>query len=298
MHGSALRRLRIFGAQLMARPLRRGAGGTGRRGASRRKPASPRRPALARAGWFRHFLRLPLALRVCVAVAVALGLALVVNGAYQLARKPTEIFFPVSGALYKTPAQTWRVYGPLFRRYATATIPAPLLGALAQQEASGNPLVRTYWRWAWGGKPFEIYRPASSAVGMYQITDGTFAQARHYCIRDHLLVREGAWNDWRACWFNRLYLRVLPGDAVELTAAYLDLNVTAILARHGLVATPVRVRHVAATVHLCGAGAADAYARRGLRFAEDERCADHDPRAYLKRIDEFDAVFTALADTQ
>lgn len=230
--------------------------------------------------------------------AIALALAVVVNGAYQLARKPTEIFFPVSGVLYKTPAQTWRFYGPLFRRFATTTIPAPLLGALAQQEASGNPLVRTYWRWAWGGKPFEIYRPASSAVGMYQITDGTFAQARHYCVRDHVLVREGPWSDWGSCWFNRLYLRVLPGDAVELTAAYLDLNVTEILARHALAATPARVRHVAATVHLCGAGAADAYVRRGLRFGADERCGDHDPRAYLKRIDELNAVFTALADTQ
>ncbi len=27
-----------------------------------------------------------------------------------------------------------------------------------------------------------MYRPASSAVGMYQITDGTFAEARHLCI--------------------------------------------------------------------------------------------------------------------
>jgi hypothetical protein len=248
--------------------------------------------------WWRRFARASLALRLSVAAAVALLLAFAVNGAYQLARKPTEIFFPVSGALYKTPAQTWRVYGPLFRRYATATISAPLLAALAQHEASGNPLVRTYWRWSWGGRPFEIYRPASSAVGMYQITDGTFDQARHYCIHDHVLVREGAWDDWRSCWFNRLYLRVLPGDAVQLTAAYLDLSVTEILARHALAATPARVRRVAATVHLCGAGAADAYVRRGLRFGAQERCGDHDPRAYLQSIDELEVVFTRLADAQ
>lgn len=250
---------------------------------------------MVRAGWWRGFSRLPLGLRLCTVGAIALVLAVLVNGAYQLVRKPTEILFPISGALYKTPAQTWRVYGPLFRRYATATISAPLLGALAQQEASGNPLVRTYWRWSWGGRPFEIYRPASSAVGMYQITDGTFAQARHYCIHDHELVREGAWNEWRSCWFNRLYLRVLPGDAVELTAAYLDLTVTGILERHSLPATPARVRHVAATVHLCGAGAADAYVRRGLRFGVDERCGDHDPRAYLQSVDALTAVFTRLA---
>src|SRR6202040_2292337 len=125
-HGSAPRRPRIFGAPLMARARR-----------------------LKR--WWRRFARASPALRLSVAAAIALLLAFAVNGAYQLARKPTEIFFPVSGALYKTPAQTWRVYGPLFRRYATATISAPLLAALAQQEASGNPLVRTYWRWSWVG---------------------------------------------------------------------------------------------------------------------------------------------------
>jgi hypothetical protein len=266
-----------------------------RRGASRRLPVWLPRPQAAQSRWLQRLSRLPTALRIGVVAGIALILAFVANGAYQLVRKPTELFFPVSGALYKTPAQTWRVYGPLFRRYATASISAPLLAALAQQEASGNPLVRTYWRWSWVDKPFEIYRPASSAVGMYQITDGTFDQARHYCIRDHVLMREGALNDWRSCWFNRLYLRVLPGDAVELTAAYLDLNVSGILSRHGLAATPARVRHVAATVHLCGAGAADAYVRRGLRFGAQERCGDHDPRAYLKSIDTLTVVFTRLA---
>lgn len=226
--------------------------------------------------------------------AIAL-LALAVNGAYQLVRKPTELFFPVSGALYKTPAATWGQYAPLFRRYSTALITPELLAALAQVEGSGNPLVRTYWRWSWAARPFDVYRPASSAVGMYQITDGTFDVARHYCIHQHVLAREGPWNDFSSCWFNRLYLRVLPGDAIELTAAYLDLEVTDILgARHAAMRS-AEVRHVAAVVHLCGAAAARAYLRRGLRFSEGERCGDHDPRAYLARVDALHAVFTGLA---
>lgn len=105
----------------------------------------------------------------------ALGLAL--NWAYQVVRKPSELFFPVSGTLYKTPAETWRSYEPIFRRHSTATVTPYFLAALAQVEGSGNPLVRTYWRFTLSKKPFEIYRPASSAVGMYQITDGTFAEA-------------------------------------------------------------------------------------------------------------------------
>ena len=67
-----------------------------------------------------------------------------------------------------------------------------LLAALAQVEGSGNPIVRTYWRLAFSTEPFEIYRPASSAVGMYQITDGTFADARHYCIHEHAVASDDA----------------------------------------------------------------------------------------------------------
>lgn len=234
-------------------------------------------------------------LQITIVIAAVALLALLVNAVYQLVRKPTELFFPVSGALYKTPAETWRDYAPLFRRYSTATIAPELLAALAQVEGSGNPLVRTYWRWSWAPKPFEVYRPASSAVGMYQMTDGTFEVARHYCIHHHVLTREGPWNDFDSCWFNGLYLRVLPGDAVELTAAYLDLEVAALLAQRQVHSGPAERRHVAAVVHLCGAGAAEAYVRRGLRFSEGERCGDHDPRAYLARVDGMYAEFSRLA---
>ena len=251
--------------------------------------------ARTRRRWLRTFRRTPLLLRVTMVLAAVALLALAVNGVYQLARKPTELFFPASGTLYKTPAETWREYAPLFRRYATATIAPELLAALAQVEGSGNPLVRTYWRWSWALRPLEVYRPASSAVGMYQITDGTFEVARHYCIHHHVLTHEGPWNDFGSCWFNRLYVRVLPGDAVELTAAYLDLEVTAAMAQHRAPVRPAEIRHVAAVVHLCGAGAASAYVRRGLRFSEGERCGDHDPRAYLARVDAMYAVFVRLA---
>jgi hypothetical protein len=252
-------------------------------------------PAVRRR-WLRRLRRAPPAVRVSIGVLLVAILALGVNGIYQVVRKPTELFFPVSGTLYKTPPETWREYAPLFRRYATRTITPELLAALAQVEGSGNPLVRTYWRWSWASKPFELYRPASSAVGMYQITDGTFAEARHYCIHGHVLVREGAWNDWRACWFNALYWRVAPSDAVELTSAYLDLKVTAILGRFAIArATSAQQHQLAAAVHLCGAGAGATYARQGFRFTDTQRCGDQDPRAYLRRVEAMQAVFARLA---
>src|SRR5579864_4806186 len=267
---------------------------------ARRAAARGRRPSLrwptraARRRWLRRLRRVGPAGRLIAGVLLLAIVALAINGVYQVLRKPTELFFPVSGVLAKTPQESWREYGPAFQRYSTPMVTAELLAALAQVEGSGNPLVRTYWRWSWAPKPFDVYRPASSAVGMYQMTDGTFDLARHYCIHHHVLTREGPWDDFSSCWFNRLYLRVLPGDAIELTAAYLDLELSNILGARRPAARSADIRHVAAIVHLCGAGAADAYVRRGLRFTEGERCGDHDPRAYLQRLDAMYAVFVRL----
>jgi hypothetical protein len=278
--------------------------GVRRRAQSRPRPTARTRrvrrlgAALSRR-WWRRLRQSPPLLRTAVALLAVGLLALGVNALYQVVRKPTELFFPVSGVLYKDPRETWRDYAPLFRRYATRNVSAELLAALAQVEGSGNPLVRTYWRWSWARRPFELYRPASSAVGMYQITDGTFEEARHYCIHAHELAREGRWNDWHACWFNRLYWRVVPADAVELTAAYLDLKVGEILARERVRGVSSgQLRHVAATVHLCGAGAAAAYVRAGFRFSEAQRCGVHDPRVYLRRVDAMQEEFARLADEE
>ena len=47
---------------------------------------------------------------------VALPVAFVM---YHVIRKPTELYFPVSGALSKAPPETWRRYGRLFVRHST-----------------------------------------------------------------------------------------------------------------------------------------------------------------------------------
>lgn len=219
-----------------------------------------------------------------------------VNWVYQVVHKPSELLFPVSGALQKTPTETWRDYAPLFREESTRVITPELLAALAQVEASGNPLVLTYWRWSWIARPFQIYKPASSAVGMYQMTDETFREARHYCIRDHAVIRDGGHNIWHACAFTELYSRLLPADAVELAAAYLDVHVARILARHPAVhATQYQKQNLAAVIHLCGAGIGDLYVLHGFHFTPGERCGDQDPRAYLARVNAMKAVFTRLA---
>jgi Transglycosylase SLT domain len=228
---------------------------------------------------------------------VVLVAAVSLNWIYQVIRKPSELFFPVSATLYKSPAETWRQYAPIFSKHATSVMTPDLLAAIAQVEGSGNPLVRTYWRWSWHTtQPSEVYRPASSAVGMYQITDGTFAEARRYCIHDHAVAEDGPWNDWHSCWFNSLYSRVVPSHAVELTSAYLDRSVAIILERRRLLSAALpEKQQLAAVIHLCGAGAGDEFARRALHLLEGQRCGDHEVRAYLARVNSMKIVFDRLA---
>jgi hypothetical protein len=226
---------------------------------------------------------------------IVLILWLGINWIYQVARKPSELFFPVSGTLYKSPAETWAEYAPIFKKFATEVMTPEFLAAIAQVEGSGNPVARTYWRWSWSSQPFEVYRPASSAVGMYQITDGNFAEARRYCIHDHVVVSDGPWNDWHSCWFNSLYARVIPRDAVELTSAYLDRSVALILEHRRIgPASLAQKQMLAALIHLCGAGAGDEFVRRRFKLAEGERCGDHQTRAYIERVASMQNVFRRL----
>jgi len=53
-----------------------------------------------------------------VAALALLAVWSAANWVYQVIRKPTELFFPVSGVLSKTPAETWRQYEPLFRAHS------------------------------------------------------------------------------------------------------------------------------------------------------------------------------------
>jgi hypothetical protein len=242
------------------------------------------------ARWARRKLaRAPRAVRIAGSVAILLAAVALVNLAYQVIRKPTELFFFVGHRLDKEPAETWRQYGPLFRAYSTSTITAELLAALAQIESSGNPVDRTYWRWRWSLNPFAIYQPASSAVGLTQMTDGAYAEAARFCIRDHAVTDTG-------CGSTLLYVRAIPSHAVELASVYLDRNVADVLARAGDVKpSPQQKQDLAAFIHLCGGGPATAFARRKFQMIADERCGDHLVASYVARVNAMKRQFLRLA---
>lgn len=229
----------------------------------------------------------PLGLLLLLAIASLAA----VNFTYQVVRKPTELLGLVAPSSAKLPEATWAEYGELFEEHATDLVDPELLAALVQVESAGDPLARTYWRWRWSWNPLELYAPASSAVGILQITDGTFVEASRLCVHDHAVAREGAWYDPRACWFNALYFRTVPSHAIEMTAALLHEAISETLA--GRSASAEQRGRLAALVHLCGRGRGPAFARRGFRALPGERCGAHDLEGYLGRVQALARTFAS-----
>src|SRR5262249_5154669 len=194
----------------------------------KRKSLLPRLRDFRRgARWARQtFARAPRMVRIVGVAAILLAVLALTNIVYHVISKPTELFFFVGNRLDKDPAENWRQYGPLFRAFSTATITPELLAALAQVESSGNPVARTYWRWRLSLNPFAIYRPASSAVGLFQMTDPAYAEAARFCVRDNAVTTTG-------CGFTSLYIRAIPSHAIELTSVYLDRQVANVLGLAG-----------------------------------------------------------------
>jgi hypothetical protein len=229
---------------------------------------------------------------------LAVGLFFVVNWIYQAVRKPTEVLAPVSDSFSKSPDSTWRSYGRLFEKHSTDILSPEFLAALAQVEGGGNPIARTYWRWRWSWNPFEVYRPASSAVGMFQITDGTFAEARKYCIRDRKVLTDGAWYDPSSCWFNTFYSRTIPSHAIEMTAAYLHRSVASTLgSRRNKKVTQAQQQNLAAVIHLCGPKRGEAFAARGFRAKAGENCGAHSLARYLGKVELMKKRFARLKES-
>ena len=239
----------------------------------------------------RRLRRLP---RPALALLAAASTALACI-AYQIVRKPTDLLAAVVPSAPKPPARTWAEYQPLFEAHATAIVRPELLAALAQAESGGDPLASPAWRFRWSANPFDVYGPPSSAVGLMQMTDGNLAEARQLCVHGHEVARAGAWHDLRACWLNGAYVRVVPGHAIEMTAAWLDASVREIGAGRGIRRmTPERERRLAAVVHLCGRARAAEFARRGFWFIPGERCGEHDVARYAARVESLFRTFEAM----
>jgi hypothetical protein len=229
---------------------------------------------------------------LAIVAAAALGAVGVV---WQLARKPTEVLTAVLPSSPRTPEQTWEDYGTLFRENATPIVRAELLAALAQAESAGDPLASPPWKLRPSVNPFDLYGPASRAVGLLQMTEGNLRDAQDLCILDHEVAHAGEWRGLKGCIATGLRARIVPAHSIEMTAAWLDASVREIVASERIRRmTPERERRLAAVVHLCGRAKGAEFARRGFWVAPGERCGEHDLARYVTRVDALARTFARM----
>ena len=127
-----------------------------------------------------------------------------------------------------------------------------------------------------------------SGVGMFQMTDAAFAEARQFCVRNHIVLQDD-------CRFGWLYIRAIPSHAIELAAVYLHRNLERMFAgRPTAKPSAEHKRELASMVHLCGAGAAKSFTQRGFRLVAGE----HDVANYLARVKAMEREFLRLAASQ
>ncbi len=227
-------------------------------------------------------------LRLLLVILISLP---AINGVYQLIRKPSEIIGLFDSAFFKTPSETWRAYRDHFIEYSTEIITPTLLAAIAQKETNGNPIARTFWRFQYGAGIDKLYAPASTAVGMFQITDGTFKRFQNHCFKNGKAV-----SGKDLCPFNWAYSRLFPAHATEITAAYLHKTTLSILKRFKRHSISLRKKQeLAALVHLCGNRVGTRYARLGFNQKKLGMCGSHNARRYIQAVSSLERKFRKLA---
>lgn len=232
-------------------------------------------------------------------VACAVGILLLANLIYQVVKKPSELIGAFDKKFHKSPTETWANYGETFQEKSTSVMTPEFLAALAQAESNGNPVARTYWKVRLTTDIDKIYSPASSSAGMFQITKGTFEEAKQFCVRNGEVFRQSPKEESGPCWSNFAYSRMIPSHAIEMTSARLHFFTKQILARFKKFKAALSDQQSLATIiHLCGVAKGETFARSGFRSGSVGRCGDHDPGSYIRRIKKLQAQFRQLREKE
>lgn len=216
-----------------------------------------------------------------------LGLFIVLNFIFQIAMKPAEILSFVGLAKKKSLVGTWNSYKSDFFAHSTDTISPQFLAAMAHNESAGDPTATPQWRLRFDASLTKMFAPASSSVGLFQFTNGTYEQAKKYCVHDGHVKKNGPWWDLDSCWFNSLYLRILPSHSIEMTSAYLHQQSEELLHEHSRTSSVgLRLkRRLAAIIHLCGLSKGREFVRRNFNLDSVGSCGSHSSKHYVTRLE-------------
>ncbi|MCP4757784.1 MAG: transglycosylase SLT domain-containing protein [Proteobacteria bacterium] len=230
-----------------------------------------------------------------IRLLLAIASVVLINGLYQVGKKPAELLDLLHISSYKASTSTWEAYKDDFENHATRDMTAEFLAALAQAESAGNPWATPEWKWRLTTDITRIYAPASSSVGLFQYTEGTFKDGKRFCVHFGKVVLDGKWYDPFSCWFNWFYSRTSPSDSIEVTAARLQHYVDRVVGKNHRQVEGNRKRKLAAVIHLCGTKKGRLFAKSRYRFSSLGKCGSHDPARYYRKINSLHKHFISLS---
>jgi len=207
-------------------------------------------------------------------------LAFIANGFYQVWQKPAEVFSLVGLGQAKTPYQTWVTYKDQFHAYETPTISAELLASLAHIESNGNPLATPGWTFRLSSNWDQVFAPATSAVGLFQFTNGTFEMAKQWCDQSPQCP---------SSWF---YSRLWPEHSIRLAANYLNRSLREVLPLSNMELPEQVKQQVVGIIHLCGKGKGLKFVRSGFSLDTVGYCGAHNARSYVNQLHSLNRQFT------
>lgn len=209
-------------------------------------------------------------------------------------RKPAHLLNPISKFFYKVPSQTWQSYRGEFKEYETDIMDAAFLAALAQAESSGNPIATAYWHFSFKQDLLSIFQPASSSLGLYQMTMDTFKDAKRFCFsEDGIRVDENRAN-LKACWKNNFRFRFSAADSIQLTSARLHYYTNVALSNYKKTLSKTTKQQLAAIIQLCGPGRAKEFIRNGFSLKQMKACGSHSVPNYVSRVFKYRKIFASL----
>lgn len=208
--------------------------------------------------------------------SLSLIFLLVSFAVYHVYKHPSLVFYPVSVFFNKTTYETWEEYQDEFYYYGSKKVEPEFLGALAQTESMGNPFALTYWQLGWSSNPLNWYRPASTATGILQVTQGTWKDMKQYCLGEGGVKYA---KNLGACPANMFRFRIFPTHAIHMVSAWFHKH------SQPLALTGKLQRKYLSVLHLCGKSKAKLLRKKGFNLSKIGRCGSHNPRNYFAKVE-------------
>ena len=219
---------------------------------------------------WRFILRNPWGVSLVVFILLS-----VVNLLLQIYKKPTEVLSVIYEGETLRLEQNWFKYQDIFKAHSTEYVEAETLASIAQVESGGRIWASPKWQWNWTWDYQQIFAPASSALGLMQITSGHMQTVSRYC------EQEGKRNS--LCEKQKWWSRLLPSHSVHLAAVYMDKTLRGMVKQMGGINNQQRV-DVAAITHLCGDKKAWTFVKDNFRFQSFSYCGAHKASRYVGRV--------------